>query len=312
MRARLIVDAMGHASPLVRQARWGQPPDGVCLVVGSCAAGFPPPGEGGWEGGGDLIATDSDIEPLGSAQLPTQLFWECFPAGSGADHRTTYMFCYSDALPGRPSLEEMLEQYWRRLARYHGLAEGQAGLRHLRVLYGFFPSYARSPLPPQWDRVVQIGDASGLQARSGRRGKGIVEGWPPQISVWHFLFFCLLNPIFRITFSADEQSPVSFGGFGATTRHLPRVSVRLDEALRADALSRGDLRGINPYLPSLSSTWLFQRAMSVGSQQRPAPDFINRLLATNFRSMRKFGDVVIRPFLQVRLSLDRLQEMWPS
>ena len=38
--ARLVVDCMGFASPIVRQARWGQKPDGVCLVVGACARGF--------------------------------------------------------------------------------------------------------------------------------------------------------------------------------------------------------------------------------------------------------------------------------
>jgi hypothetical protein len=34
MTARLVVDCMGFGSPIVRQARHGQKPDGVCLVVG--------------------------------------------------------------------------------------------------------------------------------------------------------------------------------------------------------------------------------------------------------------------------------------
>lgn len=38
--ARLVLDCMGHASPAVQQLRWGHKPDGVCLVVGSCASGF--------------------------------------------------------------------------------------------------------------------------------------------------------------------------------------------------------------------------------------------------------------------------------
>ena len=37
---RLLIDCMGNFSPIVRQARWGQRPDGVCLVVGSCCRGF--------------------------------------------------------------------------------------------------------------------------------------------------------------------------------------------------------------------------------------------------------------------------------
>lgn len=40
--ARLLIDCMGNFSPIVRQARWGQRPDGVCLVVGTCSRGFPP------------------------------------------------------------------------------------------------------------------------------------------------------------------------------------------------------------------------------------------------------------------------------
>lgn len=38
--ARLVVDCMGHFSPIVRQQRWGRKPDGVCLVVGTLASGF--------------------------------------------------------------------------------------------------------------------------------------------------------------------------------------------------------------------------------------------------------------------------------
>ena len=37
---RLLIDCMGNFSPIVRQARWGQRPDGVCLVVGTCSRGF--------------------------------------------------------------------------------------------------------------------------------------------------------------------------------------------------------------------------------------------------------------------------------
>ncbi|CAN0183993.1 unnamed protein product, partial [Hapterophycus canaliculatus] len=35
--SRLVLDCMGNASPMVRQIRWGKKPEGVCLVVGSCA-----------------------------------------------------------------------------------------------------------------------------------------------------------------------------------------------------------------------------------------------------------------------------------
>jgi lycopene cyclase CruP len=41
LTGRLLIDCMGNASPIVGQMRWGQKPDGICLVVGTCARGFP-------------------------------------------------------------------------------------------------------------------------------------------------------------------------------------------------------------------------------------------------------------------------------
>jgi lycopene cyclase CruP len=36
--------AQGHWSPIVRQMRGSSKPDGMCLVVGGCASGFPAEG----------------------------------------------------------------------------------------------------------------------------------------------------------------------------------------------------------------------------------------------------------------------------
>ena len=41
LTARLMIDVMGHGSPIAAQARGGQLPDGICLVVGTCAQGMP-------------------------------------------------------------------------------------------------------------------------------------------------------------------------------------------------------------------------------------------------------------------------------
>ena len=59
-----------------------------------------------------------------------------------------------------------------------------------RILFAFFPTYRASPLRPPAARVLQIGDASGV------------------------------------------QSPLSFGGFGAMTRHLARLTASTHEALQ--------------------------------------------------------------------------------
>jgi flavin-dependent dehydrogenase len=250
LTARLALDCMGHASPAVRQARWGRRPDGVCLVVGSCARGF----DAAANVGGDVIATVGPME-RGEDGLAQQLFWEAFPAGSGPSDRTTYMFTYADADPARPSLASMLERYFELLPAYQGVASVEE-LELQRVLFGCFPTYRDSPLRPSWDRVLAVGDASGI------------------------------------------QSPLSFGGFGALSRHLGRVAAAVDDALEADCLDRGALAAINPYTPNLAGAWLFQRAMSAPRGTNPDPQFVNTLLGTNFGVMNRLGDGVLRPFLQ--------------
>ena len=55
------------------------------------------------------------------------------------------------------------------------------------------------------------------------------------------------------------QSPLSFGGFGALTRHLGRISGAVTEALKYDCLTKEDLGEINQYTPNLSAAWMFQK-----------------------------------------------------
>lgn len=88
--ARLVVDAMGNASPISRQSRaianGGVPPtpSGVCCVVGTAASGYTSDNSYG-----DLIYTNENARP------DRQYFWEAFPAKSlGDDVRTTYLFTY--------------------------------------------------------------------------------------------------------------------------------------------------------------------------------------------------------------------------
>lgn len=227
---------MGHGSPLVQQARRGQRPDSVCLVVGSCAQGFPP------NLTGDLMVS---LTPL---QNQCQYFWEAFPAREG---RTTYLFTYVDVDPARPSLEQLFAEYLRLLPAYQGIELAQVQFK--RALYGFFPCYQQSPLQLPWNRMLPVGDSSG------------------------------------------SQSPLSFGGFGAMVRHLGRLSTGIDQALRQECLQRDHLALLQPYQPSLSVTWLFQRAMSARVEQSLAPDQINQLLGAVFQSMAQFGGSGVAP-----------------
>jgi flavin-dependent dehydrogenase len=259
--ARLVIDCMGHNSPIVQQVRWGNKPDGVCCVVGSMASGFPTE----LNTTGDVIATASDLSTNGRLQL----FWEAFPSSSGPSDRTTYMFTYLDADPSRPSLAELLDLYWKKMPEYQGIRDqitaGSVDIDFKRILFGYFPTYRDSPLQPSFDRVVQVGDASGI------------------------------------------QSPLSFGGFGALTRHLDRIIRATTEALDADLLDKGSLSLLNSYNPALSSAWMLQRAMSVRpSGPLPKPDLINKMLAGNFKAMSSLGDAAMRPFLQDVLQFNGL------
>ncbi|MBE9177542.1 FAD-binding oxidoreductase [Oculatella sp. LEGE 06141] len=239
LKTRLLIDAMGHFSPISRQARQNRQPDAVCMVVGTCATGFPE------NKTGDLFASFTPT------QNHCQYFWEAFPARDG---RTTYLFTYLDAHPDRPSLEHLFDEYWRLLPAYQGAEIAQLQVK--RALFGFFPCYRQSPLQSQWNRTLPVGDSSG------------------------------------------NQSPLSFGGFGAMIRHLKRLTQGVHAALEADLLSRQHLAMLQPYQPNLTVTWLFQRAMSVGVEQEIAPNQINQLLSSVFQQMEQLGDPVLRPFLQ--------------
>ncbi|MCC3421605.1 MAG: FAD-binding oxidoreductase [Microcoleus sp. PH2017_07_MST_O_A] len=144
---RLLLDAMGYFSPIVRQARQGKKPDAVCLVVGSCAQGYPK------NDTGDIFAS---FTPM---QNQCQYFWEAFPARDG---RTTYLFTYIDADTKRFSLETLFEDYLRLLPEYQNVELEQ--LKFQRALYGFFPCYRQSPLKMPWNRILPVGDSSGSQS----------------------------------------------------------------------------------------------------------------------------------------------------
>jgi len=319
LKSRLIIDAMGGGSPIAKQARGGAKPDGICLVVGSCARSklFNEINRKG----GDLIYSFNPVEEVPtlatkekfmardgsiSTELPRnvqnksseiQMFWEAFPASSGANDRTTYMFAYMDASATRPSLQRMFQEYFRLLPKYQGLGgESSSGsttsmeelvakedITFTRLLFAAFPSYSASPIqyPESWSRIVAVGDASGV------------------------------------------QSPLSFGGFGALLRNLPRTVDGVVEALQYDILDGKSLRGLQPYLPNLASTWMMQRSMSAPSLEdaddapnnmipkvfgspllsdgSPGPEIISELLANTFEGMLSLDDGKgdrLLPFLQ--------------
>ncbi|BAW97723.1 lycopene cyclase CruP [[Synechococcus] sp. NIES-970] len=256
-RTRSILDAMGHFSPIAQQVRQGQKPDGVCLVVGSCAQGFADNNKG------DLIYSCTPI------RNQCQYFWEAFPAQDG---RTTYLFTYLDAHPQRFDLAFLLEEYFKLLPDYQQV--DLEALDFQRFLFGFFPSYRRSPLRYPWGRILPIGDSSGAQSPVSfggfgsmlrhlgrlttglddalkqdccdRQGLALLQPYQPNISVtWLFQKAMsvginqtcppnqindLLNAVFGVMAQLGEetlnpflQDVVQFKGL---TRTLPRVDFK--------------------------------------------------------------------------------------
>jgi len=238
-KSRLLIDAMGNFSPITQQIRQGVKPDALCMVVGTCASGFPE------NNSGDLLLSFTEIENQ------CQYFWEAFPAKDG---RTTYMFTYMDADPQHIGLEAFFEEYLRLMPQYQNVELQQLDFK--RALFGFFPSYRQSPLKTPFSRILPVGDSSG------------------------------------------NQSPLSFGGFGAMIRNLKRLTLGVDEALQTNKLSAASLSLLQPYQPSLTVTWLFQKAMSVGVNEKIEPNQINQLLSVVFAQMEKLGEPVLKPFLQ--------------
>jgi hypothetical protein len=267
--ARLVLDAMGNASPVSAQQRYGSKPDGICAVVGTCASGYDPR----TNKIGDIIYTNTMIEDkTDTREGKHQYFWEAFPVGIGkngvteTDKKTTYMFTYLDAEEERPSLLSLMEDYWKLLPTYQpSITDPEKDLDIDRVLFAYYPAYRDSPVKPQWSRILAVGDASGI------------------------------------------QSPLSFGGFGALTRHLGRLANALTDAMDTNCLHKDDLAKINPYAPNQSAAWMFQKAMSVPKTKNDVdPTFINRLLANNYEVMNGMGDKTMLPFMQDVVRFDGL------
>ncbi|USR91030.1 FAD-binding oxidoreductase [Phormidium yuhuli AB48] len=147
LTTRLLLDAMGHFSPIIQQIRGPQRPDSVCLVVGTCAQGYPK------NETGDLFVSFTPI--LNQCQY----FWEAFPARDG---RTTYLFTYLDTHPDRFSLEFFFDEYLRLLPEYQQCQLDQLDIK--RALFGMFPSYRNSPVRSPFPRLLPIGDSSGSQS----------------------------------------------------------------------------------------------------------------------------------------------------
>ncbi|MEO1671348.1 MAG: flavin-dependent dehydrogenase [Cyanobacteria bacterium J06631_2] len=155
--ARLLIDAMGTASPIAWQLNGGRTFDSVCPTVGAVIeSGFAP--EVWDEDYGDVLNSHGDIS------RGRQLIWELFPAGNG--ELTFYLFHYHQVHPENPgSLLEMYEDFFTILPEYRRCDMEQ--LVWKKPTFGYIPGHFSTSDRDRtvaFDRLVAIGDAASLQS----------------------------------------------------------------------------------------------------------------------------------------------------
>ena len=155
--ARLLIDAMGTASPIAWQLNSNRAFDSVCPTVGAVIeSGFAP--EVWDENYGDVLNSHGDIS------RGRQLIWELFPAGNG--ELTFYLFHYHQVHPDNPgSLLEMYEDFFTILPEYRRCDIEQ--LVWKKPTFGYIPGHFSTgdrDRTVAFDRLVAIGDAASLQS----------------------------------------------------------------------------------------------------------------------------------------------------
>jgi len=154
---RLLVDAMGTASPIAWQLNGGRAFDSVCPTVGAAIErGFEP---GVWDSElGDVLYSHGDIS------RGRQLIWELFPGAE--DELTIYLFHYHQVNAENPgSLLEMYEDFFTILPEYRRCDMDK--LVWKKPTFGYIPghfSVGSGDRKVAFDRLIAIGDAASLQS----------------------------------------------------------------------------------------------------------------------------------------------------
>ncbi|NJK29788.1 MAG: flavin-dependent dehydrogenase [Acaryochloris sp. SU_5_25] len=153
---RLLVDAMGTASPIAWQLSGGRSFESVCPTVGAVLSGLDSPV---WDSCyGDVLNSHGDIS------RGRQLIWELFP-GKG-DELTFYLFHYHQVDPHNPgSLLEMYEDFFAILPEYRRCDLEK--LTWIKPTFGYIPGHFSADSRDRtvaFDRLIAIGDSASLQS----------------------------------------------------------------------------------------------------------------------------------------------------
>ncbi|MEM8602600.1 MAG: flavin-dependent dehydrogenase [Cyanobacteria bacterium P01_H01_bin.121] len=154
--SRLLVDAMGTASPIAWQLSQKRTFDSVCPTVGALLEGIDPTV---WDPDyGDVLNSHGDIS------RGRQLIWELFPAKG--NKLTVYLFHYHEIHPDNPgSLLEMYEDFFAILPEYRR-CDPEALTWH-KPTFGYIPghfSLSDRDRTVAFDRLLAVGDAASLQS----------------------------------------------------------------------------------------------------------------------------------------------------
>ena len=157
VQGRLLIDAMGTASPIAWQINDGRAFDSVCPTVGAVVSGGFAPGV--WDSQyGDVLNSHGDIS------RGRQLIWELFPGRD--DELTIYLFHYHEIHPDNPgSLLEMYEDFFNILPEYRRCDVDKLTWR--KPTFGYIPGYfstGEGDRAIAFDRLISIGDAASLQS----------------------------------------------------------------------------------------------------------------------------------------------------
>jgi lycopene cyclase CruA len=156
IKGRLLIDAMGSASPIAWQLNGVRAFDSVCPTVGAVVEGFDPVV---WDSHyGDVLNSHGDISK------GRQLIWELFP-GEGKE-LTFYLFHYHQVHPDNPgSLLEMYEDFFTILPEYRQCDPEK--LTWKKPTFGYIPGHfsaGKKDRVVSFDRILAIGDAASLQS----------------------------------------------------------------------------------------------------------------------------------------------------
>lgn len=190
-RGRLLVDAMGTASPIAWQLNGGRTFDSVCPTVGACISGGFAPGV--WDSAyGDVLFSHGDIS------RGRQLIWELFPAK--ADELTIYLFHYHKVHADNPgSLLTMYEDFFHILPEYRRCDLDKLTWR--KPTFGYIPghfSLGRQDRTVAFDRLVATGDAASLQSPLVFTGFGSLVRNLPRLT--HLLDVALRHDLLKANY----------------------------------------------------------------------------------------------------------------